>query len=107
MLARDRSEAREKIAATFDLVGMDANSMSRYPHEFSDGRRQRIGIARVMALTPRLVIADEPVSTLDASVQALVLNLLQRDSGVSMLFVSHHLGAVRHISERAAVMFRE
>ena len=108
-LARDRSEARERIAETLELVGMDAKSMSRYPHEFSGGQRQRIGIARVMILTPRLVIADEPVSALDVSIQAQVLNLLkklQRDSGVSMLFVSHDLGAVRHISDRVAVMFR-
>ncbi len=108
-LVRDRSEARERIAATLELVGMDAKSMNRYPHEFSGGQRQRIGIARVMILTPRLVIADEPVSALDVSIQAQVLNLikqLQRDSGVSMLFISHDLGAVRHISDRVAVMYR-
>ena len=107
-LVRDRSEARERIAATLELVGMDAQSMSRYPHEFSGGQRQRIGIARVMILAPRLVIADEPVSALDVSVQAQVLNLLkrlQRDSGMSMLFISHDLGAVRHICDRVAVMF--
>ncbi len=109
MLVRDRSEAREKIAATIDLVGVDANSMSRYTHEFFDGQRQRIGIARVMILAPRLVIADEPVSTLDVSIQVQVLNLLKvfkRDGGVSMLIFSRHLCAVRRISERAAVMFR-
>lgn len=108
-LVQHREEAREKIAAILELVGMDAKSMSRYPHEFSGGQRQRIGIARVMILKPRLVIADEPVSALDVSIQAQVLNLLkklQRDSGVSMLFVSHDLGAVRHISDRVAVMFR-
>ena len=108
-LVRDRAEAREKIAATLELVGMNAESMNRYPHEFSGGQRQRIGIARVMILTPRLVIADEPVSALDVSIQAQVLNLikrLQRDSGVSMLFISHDLGAVRHISDRIAVMYR-
>ncbi len=108
-LVRGRAEARERIAATLELVGMDAKSMSRHPHEFSGGQRQRIGIARVMILTPRLVIADEPVSALDVSIQAQVLNLikrLQRDSGVSMLFISHDLGAVRHISDRVAVMYR-
>ena len=107
-LVRNRSEAREKIAATLELVGMDANSMSRYPHEFSGGQRQRIGIARVMILEPRFVIADEPVSALDVSIQAQILNLikrLQRDSGMSMLFISHDLGAVRHISDRVAVMY--
>ncbi len=106
---RDYSEARERIAATLELVGMDAKSMSRHPHEFSGGQRQRIGIARVMILTPRLVVADEPVSALDVSIQAQVLNLLkrhQRDSGLSMLFISHDLGAVRHISDRVAVMYR-
>ena len=108
-LVRNRLDAREKIAAALELVGMDAKSMSRYPHEFSGGQRQRIGIARAMVLAPRLVIADEPVSALDVSIQAQVLNLLkklQRDCGMSMLFVSHDLGAVRHISDRVAVMFR-
>ena len=103
-----RAEGRDLIAATLELVGMDPKIMARYPHEFSGGQRQRIGIARVMILKPRLVIADEAVSALDVSIQAQVLNLikkLQRDSGMSMLFISHDLGAVRHISDRVAVMF--
>ncbi len=108
-LARDRSEARDMIAETLELVGMDPDAMKRHPHEFSGGQRQRIGIARVMIVKPRLVIADEPVSALDVSIQAQVLNLikkLQRESGVSMLFISHDLGVVRYISDRIAVMRR-
>ena len=108
-LARNRAAARETIASTLDLVGMDPDAMRRYPHEFSGGQRQRIGIARVMIVAPRLVIADEAVSALDVSIQAQVLNLLkklQRDSGMAMLFISHDLGVVRHISDRVAVMFK-
>ena len=107
-LCKTWDEARTKIAAILETVGMDPIVMTRHPHEFSGGQRQRIGIARVMILKPKLVIADEAVSALDVSIQAQVLNLikkLQRDSGVSMLFISHDLGVVRHISDRVAVMF--
>ncbi len=108
-LARNWAEARSKIVETLEQVGMDPKVMQRYPHEFSGGQRQRIGIARVMILKPRLVIADEAVSALDVSIQAQVLNLLkklQQDNGLSMLFISHDLGVVRHISDRVAVMYK-
>ena len=108
-LAGTNAEARTLIGETLELVGMDPKVMERYPHEFSGGQRQRIGIARVMILKPKLVIADEAVSALDVSIQAQVLNLikkLQRDSGVSLLFISHDLGVVRHISDRVAVMYQ-
>ena len=108
-LCNNWDEAHAEIAAMLETVGLDPKIMSRFPHEFSGGQRQRIGIARVMILKPKLVIADEIVSALDVSIQAQVLNLikkLQRDSGVSMLFVSHDLGVVRHICDRVAVMFK-
>lgn len=108
-LAGNKADARRMICETLELVGMDPSVMERFPHEFSGGQRQRIGIARVMILKPKLVIADEAVSALDVSIQAQVLNLikeLQRDSGISMLFISHDLGVVRHISDRVAVMFQ-
>ena len=107
-LCQTWDEARTKIATMLEAVGMDPTVMKRHPHEFSGGQRQRIGIARVIILKPKLVIADEAVSALDVSIQAQVLNLLkklQQESGVSMLFISHDLGVVRHISDRVAVMF--
>jgi len=106
-LASDRVDARSQIVEMLEKVGLDASVLSRYPHEFSGGQRQRIGIARVMIVKPDLIIADEPVSALDVSIQAQGLNLLkqlQRNTNVSMLFISHDLAVVRHISDRIAVM---
>jgi len=106
-LVDNRRQARAAIEEMLEKVGLDATVAPRYPHEFSGGQRQRIGIARVMIVKPKLIIADEAVSALDVSIQAQVLNLLkhlQRESGTSMLFISHDLAVVRHISDRIAVM---
>ena len=106
-LVNSKEERDEKVQELLSLVGLNKDHMTRYPHEFSGGQRQRIGIARALAVQPKFIIADEPISALDVSIQAQVVNLmqkLQREKGLTYLFIAHDLSMVKYISDRIGVM---
>ena len=103
-----KGTVEKELLKILDMVGLPGNVLGRYPHEFSGGQRQRIGIAKALSLNPKFIVCDEPVSALDVSIQAQILNLLkslQKELGLTLLFVGHGLGAVNYVSDRIAVMY--